>query len=223
MKILLLVIPILLILIFLNPAVVFAHQTVQIGNLTLEVGWVNEPPMVDLLNQVWLSVSEEDNPIRNALKDVSTSVTYGGLSKELRFLPSEQSAGAYVADIIPKKIGSYSLSINGKINDQNVDTKVAIEDVETTDKLAFPIESSGTTESTQNIAKQMGPLINDISKQIRDSNNEINSTQSLIIESLDKIDSIQKDIDIIYLMIYIAIALGVAGIILSFYRIKIVA
>ncbi|MDR4511190.1 MAG: hypothetical protein MRJ93_05725 [Nitrososphaeraceae archaeon] len=223
MKILLLVLPIMLILIFLNPSVVFAHQTVQIGNLTLEVGWVNEPPMIDLLNQVWLSVSEEDNPIRNALKDVSTSVTYGGLSKELRFLPSEQSAGAYVADIIPKKIGSYSLSINGKINDQNVDTKVAIEDVETTDKLAFPIESSGTTESTQNIAKQMGPLINDISKQIRDSNNEINSTQSLIAESLDKIDSIQKDIDVIYLMIYVAIALGAAGIILSFYRTKIVA
>ena len=223
MKILLLVLPIGLILISLNPSVVFAHQTVQIGNLTLEVGWVNEPPMVDLLNQLWLSVSEEDNPIRNALKDVSTSVTYGGLSKELRFLPSEQSAGAYVADIIPKKIGSYSLSINGKINDQNVDTKVAIEDVETTDKLAFPIESSGTTESTQNIAKQMGPLINDISKQIRDSNNEINSTQSLIAESLDKIDSIQKDIDVIYLMIYVAIALGAAGIILSFYRTKIVA
>lgn len=223
MKILLLVITALLILIFFNPSVVFGHKTVQIGNLTLEVGWVNEPPMVDLLNQLWLSVSEEDNPVRNALKDVSTSVTYGGLSKELRFLPSEESAGAYVADIIPKKIGSYSLSINGKINDQNVDKNVEIEDVETTDKLAFPIESGGTTESTQNIAKQMGPLINDISKQIRDSNNEINSTQSLIIESLDKIDSIQKDIDIIYLMIYIAIALGVAGIILSFYRIKIVA
>jgi len=223
MKILLLVIPISLILIFFNPAVVSAHQTVQIGNLTLEVGWVNEPPMVDLLNQVWLSVSEEDNPVRNALKDVSTSITYGGLAKELRFLPSEESAGSYVSDIIPKKIGSYSLSINGKINDQNVDTNVEIEDVETTDKLSFPIESGGTTESTQNIAKQMGPLINDISKQIRDSNNEINSTQSLIVESLDKIDSIQKDIDVIYLMIYVAIALGAAGIILSFYRIKIEA
>ena len=223
MKILLLVIPISLILIFFNTATVFAHKEVQIGNITLEVGWVNEPPMVDLLNQVWLAISEEDNPVRNALKDVSTSVTYGGLSKELRFLPSEESAGAYVADIIPKKIGSYSVSINGKINDQNVDTNVEIEDVETTDKLSFPIESGATSESTENIAKQMGPLINDLSKQIRDSNTEINSTQSLIVESLDKIDSIKKDIDVIYLMIYVAIALGAAGIILSFYRIKIVA
>lgn len=222
MKILLFVIPILLILILFHTATVFAHKEVQIGNITLQVGWVNEPPMIDFLNQIWISVSEQDNPVRNALKDVSTSVNYGGLSKDLRFLPSEESAGAYVADIIPKKIGSYSISINGKINNQNVDTNVEIEDVETTDKLAFPIESGVTTESTENIAKQMGPLINDLSKQIRDSNNKINSTQSLIVESLDKIDSVKKDIDVIYLMIYIAIALGAAGIILSFYRIKVV-
>lgn len=220
MRILLFVIPILMILLYSNLNVVSAHKEVKIGNLTIEAGWVNEPPMIDLLNQVLLSVSEEENPVRNALKDVSTSVTYGGLSKELSFVPSEESPGIYLSDIIPTELGSYALSINGKINNQNITTNIEIEEVENTNKISFPLTSDAGDQSTENIAKQMGPLINDLSKQIKDSKNEINSTKSLITESLDKIDSLKKDIDVIYMMIYVAIAFGVAGIILSFYRIK---
>jgi hypothetical protein len=67
MQLLLLVIPILMIFLYFNSEEVFAHKEVQIGNVTLEVGWVNEPPLVGILNQVLLSVSEEDIPVRNAL------------------------------------------------------------------------------------------------------------------------------------------------------------
>jgi hypothetical protein len=210
-----------MIFLYFNSEEVFAHKEVQIGNGTLEVGWVNEPPLVGILNQVLLSVTEEDIPVRNALKDVSTSVTFGGLSKQIRFVPSEESSGVYLADIIPRKLGSYSLSINGKINNQNIQTNIEIEDVENTNKISFPLELDENDKSSENIAKQVGPLINDLSKQISDSKNEINSTKELLLDSLDKIDSLNQDVDVIYMMIYVAIAFGVAGIILSFYRMKV--
>jgi hypothetical protein len=148
-------------------------------------------------------------------------VTFGGLSKQIRFVPSEESSGVYLADIIPRKLGSYSLSINGKINNQNIQTNIEIEDVENTNKISFPLELDENDKSSENIAKQVGPLINDLSKQISDSKNEINSTKELLLDSLDKIDSLNQDVDVIYMMIYVAIAFGVAGIILSFYRMKV--
>ena len=95
---------------FFSISKVFGHKENKVGNYTIEAGWEQEPPLLNLLNKIVVSVSDEnDNPVRNAMKDLSTSINYGGVSKGLNFIPSEKSAGLYIADIIASKLGTYSL------------------------------------------------------------------------------------------------------------------
>src|ERR1044072_1202680 len=82
---------------------IYGHTEIQVGNYTIEAGWNIEPPLLSNLNEIVISVLENDNPVRNAMKDLSISVNYGGLSKNLNFIPSEEAAGQYVASIIPSQ------------------------------------------------------------------------------------------------------------------------
>lgn len=101
---------------FFSISNVYGHKEIKVGNYTIEAGWETEPPLLNLLNKIVVSVSDEnDNPVRNAMKDLSTSIHYGGVSKGLNFIPSEESAGLYVADIIASKLGTYSLHLKGAI------------------------------------------------------------------------------------------------------------
>ena len=57
-------------------------------------------------------------PVRNAFSELDPSIKSGGLTKTLDFEPQEESAGLYRAQILPTQIGSYSLLLIGKIEDQ---------------------------------------------------------------------------------------------------------
>ena len=56
------------------------------------------------------------------------------------FEPQEESAGLYRAQIFPTQIGSYSLLLIGKIEDQPLNSEIQIEDVEDITKYAFPLQ-----------------------------------------------------------------------------------
>ena len=115
------------------------------------------------------------------MKDLSTSIHYGGVSKGLNFVPSEESADLYVADIIASKLGTYSLHLKGAIGTQTVNNDIQIEDIEDANKIIlFPIVSGGSGANVQNIAKQITPIMNDLSNQIEELKNEINSTKEII-------------------------------------------
>src|SRR5574339_1033664 len=116
----LLIILIILCFCYFNLESVFAHEEIKLGNITVGAGWTKEPPLLNTLNQIEISISENDNPVRNALKDMTVSVQYGGISKQLSFLPSEESPGIYAAEIIPSKIGTYYVHIDGQLKDQKI-------------------------------------------------------------------------------------------------------
>jgi hypothetical protein len=58
---------------------IYAHKEIQVGNYTIEVGWEEEPPLVNMRNNVVVYVFENESAVRNAMKDLSTSINYGGL------------------------------------------------------------------------------------------------------------------------------------------------
>ncbi|HSF50268.1 MAG TPA: hypothetical protein VLA74_05850, partial [Nitrososphaeraceae archaeon] len=120
---------------------IYAHKEIKVGNYTIEAGWEEEPPLLNLLNKIVVYVFENDSAVRNALKDLSISINYGGLSKELTFVPSEESAGLYLADMIPSQLGTYSLNLKGAIGKQSVNNDIQIEDIEDVNKITFPIVS----------------------------------------------------------------------------------
>jgi hypothetical protein len=219
----LVIMPSLIILLFLfsysffSISNVYGHKEIKVGNYTIEAGWEEEPPLLNLLNKIVVYVFENDNPVRNAMKDLSISINYGGVSKKINFIPSEESAGIYMADIIPSKLGTYSLNLKGAIGTQSINNDIQIEDIEDAEKLTFPVVSTENSgENIENIAKQITPIMNDLSNQIDELKNEINSTQEIIQKSSNEEDnSINSDVERTNILSYIATGLGASAIILA--------
>ncbi len=191
---------------------VYGHTEINVGNYTIEGGWSIEPPLINNLNEIVISVLENDSPVRNAMKDLSISINYGGINKKLNFIPSEESAGLYLADIIPSKLGTYSLNLKGAIGTQSINNDIQIEEVEDVKKLTFPI-SEGST-SLENIGKQITPIMNDLASQIDETKQEINSTKELIKKMNDDNNSTKSEIERTNLLSYIATALSISALIL---------
>lgn len=193
---------------------VYAHKEIKVGNYTIEAGWEEEPPLLNLLNKIVVFVFDEnDNPVRNAMKDLSTSISYGGVSKGLNLIPSEETAGLYVTDIIASKLGSYTLNLKGVIGTQNINNEIQIEDVEDANKITFPLVSEGSS-SLENIGKQITPIMKDLSNQIEETKEQVNSTKELIQKMNEEDKSIKSDIERTNLLSYIATALSASAIIL---------
>ena len=164
---------------FFNTESIYAHNEIKIGNYTIEAGWEEEPPLVNILNNIVVYVFENESPLRNAMKDLSVNISYGGMSKELSFVPSEESLGLYLAHIIPSKLGSYSLTLKGNINTQNIDNDIPLEDIEDTKNITFPIIANDSGKR-DNIGKQLSPIIKKLANQIDELKKEMNSTKELI-------------------------------------------
>ena len=219
MKFLLVILILLVIGIFFNLQNSFAHKDVQVGNITITAGWLTEPPLVNNLNSLLLMFHEnDDTPIRNAMKDIIVNVQFGGVTKEVDFIPSEESSGTYLSEIIPTQLGTYALSLNGKLNNQNITTEITIEDVEDTAKLSFPPVEN--TDVSQNIGSQIKPMISDINRQIEENKNSNNETRQLVEEVINKVEEMKVDLNRIGLLSFIGVALGVAAIILTSWKIR---
>ena len=192
---------------------VYGHTEIKVGNYTIEAGWSNEPPLINNLNEVVIFIFENDSPVRNAMKDLSVSINYGGINKKLNFLPSEESVGQYLADIIPSNLGTYSLNLKGTIGTQNINNDIQIEEVEDAKKLTFPIVSE-SSNSLENIGKQITPIMKDLSNQIEETKEQVNSTKQQIQKMDNEDNSIKSEIERTNLLSYIATALSASAIIL---------
>jgi hypothetical protein len=218
LKFLLVILILLIVGIFFSTQNSFAHKDVQVGNITITAGWRTEPPLVNNLNSLLLMFHENDTPIRNAMKDITVNIQFGGVTKEVDFIPSEESTGTYLSEIIPTQLGTYILSLNGKLNNQNITIEVTIEDVEDTAKLSFPPVEN--TDVSQNIGSQIKPIISDINKQIEENKNSNNETRQLVEEVINKVEEMKVDLNRIGLLSFIGVALGAAAIILTLWKIK---
>ena len=192
---------------------VYGHTEIKVGNYTIEAGWSNEPPLINNLNEVVIFIFENDSPVRNAMKDLSVSINYGGVSKKVNFLPSEENVGQYLADIIPSNLGTYSLNLKGTIGTQNINNDIQIEEVEDAKKLTFPIVSE-SSNSLENIGKQITPIMKDLSNQIEETKEQVNSTKQLIQKMDNEDNTMKSEIERTNLLSYIAIALSASAIIL---------
>ncbi len=126
--------------------IALAHTTVHVGNYDIEVGWVNEPPVIGQRNAVVVNVS--DTTATDKAVDVSkltVNVNYGGQTKTLELQPlSEDTSNQYIAPILPTIAGQYSIHLGGKLDDTDVNVDVQPEEVVSSDTLAFPSAAAGS-------------------------------------------------------------------------------
>ena len=223
---------------YLTPA--YAHITKQFGNISLEVGWTEEPPLVGQLNNAFIVVEKMDaggnsTPVNNALSQLDIEEKYGGITKPIEFVPSE-TEGGYEAKIIPTRIGSYSLLINGSIQNQNITSvEIPLDEVEGTQMFSFPdreISSSGSGSSinsnngsgnnqtiTNSNNNDIGPKVEQI---LSEFSNDIDSIKGSIAEFNSNYANIQNSIqntknasDISFIVGMAGVGAGIAGIIIS--------
>jgi len=217
----------------------YAHITKQFGNISLEVGWTEEPPLVGQLNSAIIVVEKvvtggNSTPVSNALSQLDIKEKYGGITKPIEFVPSEQTEGGYEAKIIPTRIGSYSLLMNGSIQDQNItNVEIPLDEVEGTQMFSFPDReisgsSSGSVSGNSNGSNQTSTSgnNNDIGAEVEQILSQFSNDIDSIKGSIAKLDSnyvnIQNSIqnaksasDISFIIGMAGVGAGISGVIIS--------
>ena len=121
-----------------------AHTAKTFGNITVKIGWVNEPPLVGDTNGIQIFVyngtSDSAPPIADtALDNMTVTVQYGGQTKTMDFEASDDTPGQYDSTIIPTQPGTYNVIIKGTIDGVTIPpTTYTFEQVEAKDKYNFP-------------------------------------------------------------------------------------
>lgn len=119
-----------------------AHETITAGDYEIEIGWLNEPPVVGQQNAIVVDVSDMSSAEVQPVEDVSSltvTLSYGGQSKTLTLAPlGEDTPGQFVAPVLPTVPGQYALILGGKLGDTAVDAQVEPEEVAPADTLEFP-------------------------------------------------------------------------------------
>ena len=100
----------------------FGHISKTFGNTSIGAGWLNEPPLVSDMNSLIIKVSKvtgtNETAILNAVANLSLSVKYGTIIKELDFTPSQTIEGGYEGEIIPTRVGPFSIILKGDVKGQ---------------------------------------------------------------------------------------------------------
>lgn len=117
-----------------------AHTTIHVGNYDVEIGWMDEPPIIGQRNAIVMNVSNTTST--NAPVDISklsVDVTYGGQTKTLSLQPlGEGTTNQYIAPILPTIPGQYTIQLRGQLDTTNISQDVQPEEVMSSDVLAFP-------------------------------------------------------------------------------------
>lgn len=117
-----------------------AHEEVTVGPYTLEVGWLDEPPLAGVKNAVFLSVIKTDS--KEPVEDISAlrvAISAGGRTKELAMRPvGEDTPGQFAGDFIPTRRGVYTVRLTGKIEETDVNVTQDIEEAENAASIQFP-------------------------------------------------------------------------------------
>ena len=199
------------------------HLSKRFGDINIEAGWLLEPPLVSDLNSVIVKVtngtSNNEVPIINAIANVSIYVKQGTITKQLDFKPSPTTAGEYQGEIIPSRVGPYSLLIQGDIKNQKIDSEFKIEDVESKNSLSFP-DSSIYTASSNNLNDDEVNSISKLANEIRTVRYDANLSHAQINQTKASLENIRITTELTYMAIMVTLGLVLSAVVMELYIFK---
>lgn len=194
-----------------------AHEEVVIGNISIVGGWLDEPPLVNQLNDIVMIITNASNgePINNAIAQLEVTLQKGTESRPLEFQPAEE-AGTYTATILPTQTGQYAVVMRGTLAGQAIDGQMQIEDVEDTARFNFPpattTGSGGGNQIPQGLVEQLQVVIADLTAQVEEANVEAQNANNATRGIIESIEDLRISADRAYLFSLIGVGAGVAGI-----------
>jgi hypothetical protein len=133
------------IILMLNFQNALAHESITVGDYTLEIGWlISEPPIVGQQNAIVVNVSTttDQQPVEN-VSTLTVTISYGVQTKILTLQPlGEDTPGQFVAPILPTVPGEYTVILGGRLGDTAVDAETHVEEVQPAAMLQFPSVTS---------------------------------------------------------------------------------
>jgi hypothetical protein len=124
----------------LNFQQVLAHESITVGDYTVEIGWLNEPVVAGQQNAIVVNVSTtgDEQPVED-VSGLTVMISYGGQNKDLALQPlGEDSPGQFAAPILPTIAGQYTIQLGGVLGETVVDVEVEPEEVQSASTLQFP-------------------------------------------------------------------------------------
>lgn len=142
------------------PGPVAAHETRQVGPYVLVVGWLHEPTYIGLENGAFLSVSDTRNgqPVTGLEQTLEVELRHGAATRRTRLKAIGGRPGAYVADAIPTRGGTYIFRFFGSIGDLALNERFEsgpgrFDEPRPLAELEIPPRAASTTDATDPIAR----------------------------------------------------------------------
>ncbi|MEM4237875.1 MAG: hypothetical protein QW050_02685, partial [Candidatus Nitrosocaldaceae archaeon] len=189
-----------------------AHTDLQAEDITVSIGWVDEPPLVNEFNHVYFKFTKNDKPFVIEPTDLQITLRYGGITKELELKPLDK-LGEYGAEIIPTRTGSYSVILKGSIDGKPIDAIFPIEDVEDKSRLNFPETTS--SQEVEMITSQLQSSLNQLQLNIDQAVRKTEESNKIAQDTLAALNTMQSDFDRVYNFGILSISLGAAGVIMG--------
>ena len=155
---------------------------------------------------------------------------YGGVTKPLDFVQSEQTEGLYNGQMIPTRVGSYSIVLNGTIQDQKITAEISLDLVESKQKLNFPDSGSSTGTggggvddtsavassgaASNNIGPQLQGIVSQLANGIDSTKDSIDTLAKTNADTQKSIQDLKGTNDRLYMIGMSGVGAGVAGIVI---------
>lgn len=144
-----------------------AHEELELGSFTGEIGWADEPAYTGSPNRIQLTLANDaGEPVTDLGDSVSVEVVFGdgeddgGERMELPLTATPDAPGDYGADLVPTRPGTYTFRIFGSINGEDVDTSVTSgpdtfeEPREPTD-IQFPVADLSNAQLNERLDREL--------------------------------------------------------------------
>jgi hypothetical protein len=114
-----------LLVILLSVGVALAHEQRVVGKYTFVVGFLNEPAYTNFPNSLDMRIMETQSgkPVEGLEKTLQAEVIFGASTMPLQLRARFGQPGAYLADLVPTRAGSYIFHITGDVQGQSIDEK----------------------------------------------------------------------------------------------------
>ena len=150
----------------------WAHGDEEHGDLTLSIGFGDEPAYVDQPNSVQLLVTHGDEPVTDLGSGLEVDVSFGDASTTLPLEPYFEvgewgTPGDYRAWFIPSEPGAYTFSFSGQIEGEEVELEMS-SGPDTFSEVIDPAEAAFPPAATGPSAEELAQRIEQESTRTAD-------------------------------------------------------